>query len=1206
MTDFVRRALQALLLFLACAVWGLLELAFILSPFVLLFWLEYAHAVPAFPGCEGFGCETTCGAGPTRGSTNTKWCKVDTLSTGIVNNGTDPDDGAYTGSLSYCLGLGSNTKIVFEVSGVIRYNGTLTVSGNYVTIAGETAPPPGIALKQTRLQISGSDVCVRHISAWMGSEAGNPGCNTRDTLFITGGPRIAISNGEFAFGVDENVDVFGPVTDLTIQKSIIANGLMNSCHRDETQASQPLEPHSMAIRLDDAADRISIHDNFFPNDNQRHPRTRMGDLQWHNNVVYNFGQILADISSSTGRMRYEWVGNYYRPGPDSTEGQMGFRTTPPTADSDFFVSGNYWHDASPAFEDWTRIDGITQAAYGVGAAMLSPTYPITQRSALTTWQDYITNEGNIGPFPHYRKLNGYEPATTLINQAKNNTGNIIDCVTSSTIASSTNCAQRWGAAWPDRASNLRRLTIPANKNTLNPATGYTYGEEWLHAYMSDVENGPQLGGGTPTPTPTHTPTATNTPTNTTTPTPTPTTPPAGEDFLVQRGPATFGASGDSTTPPINAVGNLEDAFAFLTNVRNATSFPGANTTAQKFNPDLGALAALTTASSTSGLTLSRDAAGEDADTLAAYQIAEYIGPDGGANQWIKREEKTVTIPSGTSSRHFAIAGVSDLSKLWCRVAGVTHAAAAASEWDRALVTAEAIDDATNGKGCTLTRGDSSGDLTVRLVGIELTGSNWVVQNNISLTLANPSTAADEPVTITDLGTNGWDRAFADCTYRTNQANQNEIGFTWRPGTSTSLILKRVSGADSTGVAVCTVIKNAQGTACHISGQHASTGNELDVDISSCGFSTLTRILALCSADSAGTGTSSYPQNFWNYRLTSTSNLRWNRPRTGNVSNYACDLFSLPSAAPTPTPTPTFTPTLTPTLTLTATNTPTPSLLISDGFNGSASASWSETVFDTDHYSPSTSAQRYTTSPTPHEGTHALHYFALSGTNEEIPFKFQYNLPASRDELYVEWMQYVDSDYCWPDGSQKLIRAGYYDDAHPESQKEVNVIVQTSNTDVNLQVFCGAWGNSSLCSTDFAVHSDEAHPEDAWVRWSLHIRLNTPGSTNGFVRLYKNSSLYLDSGARNIRGTDTRGLNYFWIGGNYSMAGGVGTLACDGSAYVDDLVAWDQKPISLPPTPTFTPTATYTPTSTPTPWPTPYRERLRQKRMFNSRKSVNRW
>src|SRR5690606_34775121 len=64
---------------------------------------------------------------------------------------------------------------VFEVSGMIRLAKELKISEPYITIAGSTAPSPGIALRGSPLNIEASHVYVHDIFVMPGDDV-RPSC----------------------------------------------------------------------------------------------------------------------------------------------------------------------------------------------------------------------------------------------------------------------------------------------------------------------------------------------------------------------------------------------------------------------------------------------------------------------------------------------------------------------------------------------------------------------------------------------------------------------------------------------------------------------------------------------------------------------------------------------------------------------------------------------------------------------------------------------------------------------------------------------------------------------------------------------------------------------------------------------------------------------------------------------------------------------
>lgn len=132
-------------------------------------------------------------------------------------------DDSGTGSLRDCVS-GSGRMVVFEVAGRITLLTDIRPSAN-ITIAGETAPPPGITIQKKELVITNSNVRVSHITFERGYENSDLYRDNGDVAKIgTGGsvsattlpdytPKTAYTNIHiyhcaFYWGMDETVQMF--------------------------------------------------------------------------------------------------------------------------------------------------------------------------------------------------------------------------------------------------------------------------------------------------------------------------------------------------------------------------------------------------------------------------------------------------------------------------------------------------------------------------------------------------------------------------------------------------------------------------------------------------------------------------------------------------------------------------------------------------------------------------------------------------------------------------------------------------------------------------------------------------------------------------------------------------------------------------------------------------------------------------------------
>jgi pectate lyase len=151
----------------------------------------------AFPGAVGWAATTPGGRGG-------RIVKVTTL----ANDG--------EGSLRAALAAAEPRIIVFEVGGVIDLERqTLKIMEPNVTIAGQTAPSPGITLIQGGIDVLTHDVVLQHIRVRPG-EAGQPkadhGGNWGEDAFSSqgGASNVIVDHCTFTWATDENLSASGP------------------------------------------------------------------------------------------------------------------------------------------------------------------------------------------------------------------------------------------------------------------------------------------------------------------------------------------------------------------------------------------------------------------------------------------------------------------------------------------------------------------------------------------------------------------------------------------------------------------------------------------------------------------------------------------------------------------------------------------------------------------------------------------------------------------------------------------------------------------------------------------------------------------------------------------------------------------------------------------------------------------------------------
>ncbi|MDQ8024080.1 MAG: hypothetical protein REI94_19735 [Moraxellaceae bacterium] len=219
------------------------------------------------------------------------------------------------GSLQAALDEKGPRIVVFEVAGIIDLGkGNLDLREPFVTIAGQTAPSPGITLVRGGLDIRTHDVLMQHIRFRMG-DAGEPkytepgftqGWDVDATTQGKNAYNIVIDHCSFAWAVDENLSISGPRYDgpegtsrrVTLSNNIIAEGLQRSVHSKR-------EPHSKGTLVHDEVRDVAIIGNLYAHNDERSPLFKGGTTGVvANNLIYNPGRSIV----RAGWWAPEWEG----------------------------------------------------------------------------------------------------------------------------------------------------------------------------------------------------------------------------------------------------------------------------------------------------------------------------------------------------------------------------------------------------------------------------------------------------------------------------------------------------------------------------------------------------------------------------------------------------------------------------------------------------------------------------------------------------------------------------------------------------------------------------------------------------------------------------------------------------------------------------------------------------------------------------------
>lgn len=257
--------------------------------------IQYASAQYEIPSNIAFG-------NATKGGLNGKIIRVTNL------NATGP------GSLREAIEAKGPRIVVFEVGGVIDLNkGQLDVREPFLTIAGQTAPSPGITIIKGGFWINTHDILIQHIRVRPG-DAGEPKRSgwSPDGLTTSGGDayNVLVDHCSFTWAVDENLSASGRRTEgpdstshnITFSNNIIAECLSNSSHEKG--------PHSKGMLIHDFCRDIAIVGNLFAHNGMRNPYFKAHSTGVIvNNLIYNPGRVAILLYYS----KSEWKNARYEP-----------------------------------------------------------------------------------------------------------------------------------------------------------------------------------------------------------------------------------------------------------------------------------------------------------------------------------------------------------------------------------------------------------------------------------------------------------------------------------------------------------------------------------------------------------------------------------------------------------------------------------------------------------------------------------------------------------------------------------------------------------------------------------------------------------------------------------------------------------------------------------------------------------------------------
>ena len=292
----------------------------------------------AFPGALGWAAQTPGGRGG-------RIIRVTTLAS----------EGP--GSLREAIEAEGPRIVVFEVGGVIDLEKkTLVLRNPFITIAGQTAPSPGITLIRGGMDIRGHDVVVQHLRIRPGSAGGEwmSGWD-EDGIATVGAYNVIIDHCSLTWATDENLSASGPrftgstpeewrrgtSHNITFSNNLNGESLAYSTHSKGE--------HSKGSLIHDNVTGLLIVGNLYAHNYERSPLFKGGV---HgvivNNLIYNPGpraihynlapEEWGTVPFEVGKMTV--IGNVLRAGPSTPSEHLAFMMIGGAGDVEYYGRDN--------------------------------------------------------------------------------------------------------------------------------------------------------------------------------------------------------------------------------------------------------------------------------------------------------------------------------------------------------------------------------------------------------------------------------------------------------------------------------------------------------------------------------------------------------------------------------------------------------------------------------------------------------------------------------------------------------------------------------------------------------------------------------------------------------------------------------------------------------------------------------------------------
>ena len=415
-------------------------------------------SLPIVPGAAGFGMQTraayACGTNP---------------AVYRVTNLNDTGEGSLRAALT-----ASNPRVViFEISGYINITSNINVTSPCLTVAGQTAPSPGITVRVVGgYPTEGGFVVGAHDTLWQHFRIrpGDGTCNSGIQFWNFNNSSFDVYNNvldhmSISWAQDEGVAFVTTPHDSTVWRSIVAEILIAAPGSSDCTGGGISSGNGVLVGR---GKNIALLQNLYAHNAFRSPQIGgSGSTVVQNNLIY--APVLGPwwgVQPGEGPFMASAVGNYVRRDSNTASEYRAFATRNAVTGSQLYLNDNVL-DNGPVPPGFTEFAVI--ANEGIDPRVSSPPVAVPGYSPLSGSATYAHVLANAGARPRDRDAVDLR----IIKEVGDRTGRYVSQVSEV-------------GGYPFLAVNRRTLTLPSNPHIVT-ASGYTNLELWLHNLAAAVE-----------------------------------------------------------------------------------------------------------------------------------------------------------------------------------------------------------------------------------------------------------------------------------------------------------------------------------------------------------------------------------------------------------------------------------------------------------------------------------------------------------------------------------------------------------------------------------------------------------------------------------------------------------------------------------------------------------------------------------------------